>query len=636
MTDIVAKNGTIYLGHQGEGLVTRVVLPNIREGAGTIALLHQRAGDTTPYLVSVTEDAECVYWAVTSVDTAAANFGRAELQWLGEDGEVLKSKIYRTYTEQSLTAPGPAPDPWEDLAGKVAASADAAKKSEDAAARYADTAYQAGTAATKSAERAAGSATAAAESEENAAASAKQATTAATGAEASASAAAASSTSASTAAKDAAAALKALKDGIAAGDFKGEKGDKGDKGDPGTDGKDAPQIDDDAISAGNPWSSKNIVDMLCPSIEETGNPVQCSPVPGYPLGVVASWEPVQEGTGDPSPENVRPISGRDAVNVNWAEGIKGWQLITLDGTEKWITPADKKYYAAFGYVPSIDNGEKWGCCTHYPYGFPTSRECALVNQNGAVTFYGLNTALSRDEFKAWLAAQSAAGTPVQIAYKLASAPIAPEDGGIYFAEQPAQSGSGDPSPTNIRPILLDGTVKDGGTTMLQLPKTIYGGSVDAVSGAGNSPVNIITIDGTNVKFTEKGRFWNLPYNSVEGVVKGSATLFCSHFERKKFSMNVQYQFLYTIPERFSELFSTVDALNGYCAGQFAAGTPVQILYELGVPAAFRGTGAQPILALPGVNTILTDADTVTVTGRADPIKRITDLEDAVASMTTEG
>ena len=43
--------------------------------------------------------------------------------------------------------------------------------------------------------------------------------------------------------------------------------------------------------------------------------------------------------------------------------------------------------------------------------------------------------------------------------------------------------------------------------------------------------------------------------------------------------------------------------------------------------------AQPIPALAGVNTVLTDADSVTVTGRADPIKRITDLEDAVASQT---
>ena len=52
------------------------------------------------------------------------------------------------------------------------------------------------------------------------------------------------------------------------------------------------------------------------------------------------------------------------------------------------------------------------------------------------------------------------------------------------------------------------------------------------------------------------------------------------------------------------------------------------------PVPFTVTGAQPISALSGANTVLTDADSATVTGRADPIKRITDLEDAVASMTT--
>lgn len=41
----------------------------------------------------------------------------------------------------------------------------------------------------------------------------------------------------------------------------------------------------------------------------------CYPVAGYPLGVKASWEPVQEGSGNPSPENIRPIKGRDSVKV---------------------------------------------------------------------------------------------------------------------------------------------------------------------------------------------------------------------------------------------------------------------------------------------------------------------------------
>ena len=71
----------------------------------------------------------------------------------------------------------------------------------------------------------------------------------------------------------------------------------------------------------------------------------------------------------------------------------------------------------------------------------------------------------------------------------------------------------------------------------------------------------------------------------------------------------------------------------FLANLYAAGTPVQVAYKLATPTPFTATGAQPIPALAGANTVLTDADSATVTGRADPIKRITDLEDAVASQT---
>lgn len=72
---------------------------------------------------------------------------------------------------------------------------------------------------------------------------------------------------------------------------------------------------DDSSIGDKPWSSKHIIDMLCPPLEESGNPVVCYPVAGYSLGVKASWEPVQEGSGTPSPENIRPIKGRDSVTV---------------------------------------------------------------------------------------------------------------------------------------------------------------------------------------------------------------------------------------------------------------------------------------------------------------------------------
>ena len=144
--------------------------------------------------------------------------------------------------------------------------------------------------------------------------------------------------------------------GTSSSDLKGDKGDKGNTGPagkdgaPGADGKtpeygvdygtpeqiagiaqqaagilqpDVNQIKqdvaaitpDDTTVDGKPWTSKKIVDSLCMPIEESGNPVQCYPVENYPLGVRVSWEPVQEGSGDPSPDNIRPITGRDAVSV---------------------------------------------------------------------------------------------------------------------------------------------------------------------------------------------------------------------------------------------------------------------------------------------------------------------------------
>lgn len=192
-----------------------------------------------------------------------------------------------------------------------------------------------------------------------------------TDAQTAASEAATSADNADQSAQEAADSLQAIKDGIANGDFKGEKGDtgpigpvgpqgeqgpqgptgaagatgpqgetgprgeqgpKGDPGPAGADGKDAPQIDDTTVTDSAPWSSKHIVDMLCPPLEETGNPVVCYPVVEYPLGCKVSWEPVQEGSGTPSPENIRPIKGRDSVTVERCGGNVIEFLSTYDSS----------------------------------------------------------------------------------------------------------------------------------------------------------------------------------------------------------------------------------------------------------------------------------------------------------------
>ena len=45
------------------------------------------------------------------------------------------------------------------------------------------------------------------------------------------------------------------------------------------------------------------------------------------------------------------------------------------------------------------------------------------------------------------------------------------------------------------------------------------------------------------------------------------------------------------------------------------------------PVSFTATGAQPIPALSGTNTLLTDADSVSVSGRADLIRIVRKMQE---------
>lgn len=377
-------------------------------------------------------------------------------------------------------------------------------------------------------------------------------------------------------------------------------------------------IDDTAVGT-DAWSSKHIVDVLCPPLDETGNPVQCYPVENHPLGVTASWEPTQEGSGTPSPENIRPIHGRDSVQVERC----GENLLNIAPFTKLTNKGITYEYVTNGGIhisgtatATVDSPTF--AVGHLPpgkyYGIDIGTSIAasiVVRRNGA---------------NLWLNAKGAfeilAGDVIKYWYMIATNG-ATLDTTVYPYIVP-----GTTAPTTYAPYI-------GQANTLALPSTIYGGTVDAVTGEGQETWKIATIDAKKIKFSSSGndRFWNLPYHTADGATSASKII-CSHFISSTFSVNEPYAFFFTQPNRLQNLFSSVDELNDYCAAQYAAGTPVQIVYQsLKEPVPFTATGAQPIPALPGVNTLMTDANSATVTGRADPIKRITDLEDAVASMT---
>ena len=78
--------------------------------------------------------------------------------------------------------------------------------------------------------------------------------------------------------------------------------------------------------------------------------------------------------------------------------------------------------------------------------------------------------------------------------------------------------------------------------------------------------------------------------------------------------------------------AAVDSWKSYLAAQYSAGTPVTIAYKLATPQPIQATGSQLLPALSGENVLITNADSLTVTGRADPVATVQALADRVAAL----
>ena len=91
----------------------------------------------------------------------------------------------------------------------------------------------------------------------------------------------------------------------------------------------------------------------------TGNPLSFVTDLAKPLSrLAASFLPVQSGTGDPSPENVRPISGWSGVTVghsgaNLFDGLMEYGNIDNSGSD--VPPSNQNYYRAKSYISAKPN-----------------------------------------------------------------------------------------------------------------------------------------------------------------------------------------------------------------------------------------------------------------------------------------
>ena len=129
----------------------------------------------------------------------------------------------------------------------------------------------------------------------------------------------------------------------------------------------------------------------------------------------------------------------DSLDLATGEVVRRWKRLELDGTEAWTFAGTNDHGISNFYTPLTDpyvsKPPTW-MCTHYPnqntlFADTTDRGIML---SAGYTAYIRETYTTVEDFKAYLAAQKEAGTPVTVLYRLKKPEVV--SGGAHSLAQP--------------------------------------------------------------------------------------------------------------------------------------------------------------------------------------------------------
>ena len=380
-------------------------------------------------------------------------------------------------------------------------------------------------------------------------------------------------------------------------------------------GSEKDYIDDGIASEKMTWSSEKILDTLCPPFTETGNPITCNPVENYPLAVAVTMEPIQSGTGDPSPDNIRPISGYDEVTVN----VRGKNVVDVDDIPNAIVSSSGYHFEKLlpfkPYLGATFTLSANVTCLTESYTDGWRLDLGVGNATYEYDVY--NSGAYAKEQGARISvtgtvSREAAGYK-NLAFRCRLQTQMPS---VKFEITNIMLEVND-TPTPYEPY------QTGTTAQLSFPETIYGGTVDAVTGVGSEEWAFVEFDGTENWEMNSSNI--VLYNAVSASANTNpGTGYCSHFP---FAYNYGGDniFISVVTVYLGGVLSAkydIGSWKSYLAAQASAGTPVTVCYKLATPDPFQANGNRPLSALPGTNTLYTDGNSLTVSGSTSPVSAI--------------
>lgn len=189
---------------------------------------------------------------------------------------------------------------------------------------------------------------------------------------------------------------------------------------------------------------------------------------------------------------------------------------------------------------------------------------------------------------------------------------------------PIQEGSGVPSPQNVRPIngwteanitVADATVSPTVSNTYNIefedsgsPLTVYGGTLDAVSGVLTVTGTIIDLGTLSYEYDSSGvRFYAVAPQLKDMNQWDGAYGYCSHYEKGRIGsggatdgltvgFGLYGMYVYIRDTRYSDVTSFREAMNG-----------VQLVYELATPTIYQLTPAT-VKSILNVNNVWHDCN----------------------------
>lgn len=317
--------------------------------------------------------------------------------------------------------------------------------------------------------------------------------------------------------------------------------------------------------------------------------------------LVVDINAVQSGSGDPSPTNIRPISGWDAVNVTdcgknllnasavtWTAGLR-------DDNGNIVSSQSHFTNTVYGIKPNTAytiNGT-------LSDGTSTFRIYYLTKQDGWIS----RTASTRTIPYTFTAPANCEAIQIQVGTTLTSlADVMLEEGSTASSYESYQ----------------------GTTYPINLGQTVYGGTLDVTSGVLTVTHGYILFDGTqsasdftlsvNPQGIQNNRITWIPYANIGKI--GSKSFMSDTLASTNLYTSAPSEWVVSnsgsaVARCYIGVPSTITSVADWLA--YCTANPIQLVYELATPIEITLSDYPAITTLTGTNNIWADSGDIKVT-----------------------